>query len=78
MFPHPDTATVILDSRHQENLRFAERQRLAATALATVPQTRTLTPVAQLLAAWRYLGQRLGRVKTAVPTPLRPLTSGDS
>ncbi len=77
MFPHADTVTVILDARHQENLRFAEQQRLAATAIETAPQVRTPTRGVQFPAALRRLGQRLGGVRAA-PAPLRPLTSGDS
>lgn len=77
MIPHPDTTTVILDARYQENLRFAERQRLAATAIETAPQVRTPSLGVQLPAALRRLGQRLGGVRAA-PAPLRPLTSGES
>lgn len=78
MIPHPDTATVILDARHQELLRFAERQRLAKTGIEPVLQTRTSAPGAQLLAALRHLKKRLSRVRAAAPAPLLPLAGGES
>jgi len=58
MFPHPDTVVFVCETRHQELLREAANDRLAASALSGRPSLVARVRIASLGVALWWRGRR--------------------